>query len=98
TKGVSGIMVMADGELTPPRPVFPCIRCGECLNVCPMHLNPSQLGLLSRRNHFDEMAADFHLFDCFECGCCSYVCPSNLPLVQSFRLAKEIVRERRAAV
>jgi electron transport complex protein RnfC len=40
------------------------------------------------------MEADFHLMDCFECGCCSYVCPSHIPLVQYFRIAKQMVRER----
>jgi electron transport complex protein RnfC len=42
------------------------------------------------------MAKQFHLNDCFECGCCSYVCPSNIPLVQYFRIAKTINREKAA--
>jgi electron transport complex protein RnfC len=62
-----------------------------------MHLNPSALGILARKNDFDTMASSYHLFDCFECACCSYVCPSNIPLVQLFRVAKEVLRERRAA-
>ena len=43
------------------------------------------------------MANAFNLMDCFECGSCSYVCPSNIPLVQRFRVAKSIIRERKAA-
>ncbi len=62
-----------------------------------MHLNPSQLGMLASRRRSDEMAEKYHLMDCFECGCCSYVCPSNIPLVQSMRIAKGIVRQRKAA-
>ena len=62
-----------------------------------MHLNPSTLGLLARKRAFDEMEADYHLFDCFECGCCSYVCPAHIPLVQEFRLAKDVLRKRKAA-
>jgi electron transport complex protein RnfC len=62
-----------------------------------MHLNPSRLGQLARKREFDTMANAFNLMDCFECGSCSYVCPSNIPLVQRFRVAKSIIRERKAA-
>ena len=61
-----------------------------------MHLNPSRLGLLAAKREYDGMAEHFHLNDCFECGCCSFVCPSNIPLVQHFRIAKAINRERAA--
>jgi electron transport complex protein RnfC len=97
TKGVSGILVLNSGELAKQKQIYPCIRCAACVNACPMHLNPSALGILARKNEFDPMASSYHLFDCFECGCCSYVCPSNIPLVQLFRVAKEVLRERRAA-
>jgi electron transport complex protein RnfC len=97
TKGVSGIVVMTAQELGAKRPIYPCIRCGECLSACPLYLNPSRLGLLARKNEFEVMAEGFHLFDCFECGCCTYVCPSNIPLVQHFRIAKVVLREKRAA-
>ena len=96
TKGTSGILVfdrahMPDGK---PARVRPCIKCGACVEVCPMHLNPSQLGLLAGKREYEVMAEKFHLFDCFECGCCSYVCPCNIPLVQYFRIAKAINREK----
>ncbi len=97
TKGVSGILVMTPKELALPKKIYPCIRCGECVQHCPMHLNPSKLGVLARRNEFEKMGESFHLFDCFECGCCSYVCPSNIPLVQYFRLAKQVLKEKKAA-
>lgn len=97
TKGCSGIVVMDDNECPKETKTYPCIKCAECVNVCPIHLNPSTLGMLARKNQFDTMAETFHLFDCFECGCCSFVCPSNIPLVQYFRLAKEVVRKRKAA-
>ena len=69
TKGVSGILVLADGKEPREEKVYPCIRCGECLRACPMHLNPSALGLLARAGAYDEMAGTYHLYDCFECGC-----------------------------
>jgi len=78
----------------------PCIRCGHCSIVCPIHLVPNLLADHCRNNQFDK-AEDYHLFDCIECGCCSYVCPSNIPLVHYFRYGKgqlaQLTRERRFA-
>ena len=97
TKAVSGMVVLEeqDADLRE-RPVQPCIRCAYCVEACPMHLNPSTLGLLAVKREYEKMAGEFHLNDCFECGCCSYVCPSNIPLVQYFRIAKAINREQAA--
>jgi len=78
--------------------VYPCIKCAACVEACPIHLNPSRLGLLARKERYEEMEAQFHLNDCFECGSCSYVCPANIPLVQYFRVSKQMNRERRARV
>ena len=97
TKAVSGMVVLeeTDADLRE-RPVQPCIRCAWCVEACPMHLNPSTLGLLATKREYARMADEFHLDDCFECGCCSYVCPANIPLVQYFRIAKSINREQAA--
>ena len=73
---------------------YPCIKCGACLDACPIMLNPSKLGILAKFDAYDEMASDNNLMDCFECGSCTYVCPSHIPLVQYFRLAKRVVRKR----
>ncbi|HIJ73009.1 MAG TPA: electron transport complex subunit RsxC [Candidatus Hydrogenedentes bacterium] len=98
TKGVSGILVLTDKELAQrPTKVYPCIRCGQCIQACPMFLNPSRLGLLSRKEQYAVMEERYHLNDCFECGCCAYVCPSNIPLVQYMRIAKAVNRERKTA-
>ena len=94
TKGVTGILVLTNRESN--ARVFPCIHCASCVTICPMHLNPSQLGMLARKERYDEMAAEYHLNDCFECGCCSYVCPSHIPLVQYFRVAKQTLRKAKA--
>ncbi len=98
TKGTTGLLVLRDDEIRTGRvEVYPCIRCGRCVEVCPVFLNPSQLGLLGRKARYEDMAAGHHLNDCIECGCCSYVCPSNIPLVQYFRIAKAMLRERSAS-
>lgn len=96
TKGVSGVLVQTQAEVNGHHQVFPCIKCGACVEVCPLHLNPSRMGMLARKGRYDEMESDFHLNDCFECGCCSYVCPSHIPLVQHFRISKQMNRERKA--
>ena len=98
TKAVSGVLVFDRSAMQAGQGrVHPCIKCGECVSVCPKGLNPSTLGMLAAKREYDLMAERFHLDGCFECGCCSYVCPSHIPLVQQFRVAKEIVRERQAA-
>ena len=96
TKGTSGFVAYTSRE-TGERPhEYPCIRCSYCVEACPIHLNPSQLGLLAKNAEYERMADEFNLMDCFECGSCAYVCPSHIPLVQRFRMSKAIVRERKA--
>jgi electron transport complex protein RnfC len=97
TKGVSGVVVYPPVEQDlQERTVYPCIKCGACLEACPIHLNPAMLGQLAGMRRYQEMAGEYHLNDCFECGCCAYVCPSSIPLTQYFRIAKSINREAAA--
>ncbi|MDE3197967.1 MAG: electron transport complex subunit RsxC [Acidobacteriota bacterium] len=96
TKGVTGVLVLTSREVNRDSRIYPCIHCAACVDVCPMHLNPSHLGLLARKQRYEEMESGYHLMDCFECACCSYVCPSHIPLVQYFRVAKQMNRERKA--
>ena len=88
TKGTSGILVFGKEQTPKNDKIYPCIKCGACVDACPLSLNPSKLGLLSKIESYDRMVDEFHLMDCFECGSCSYVCPSHIPLVQYFRLSK----------
>ena len=98
TKGTSGVVAFTDTEAERThRHVYPCIRCGYCVDACPLMLNPSQLGILALNQEYDRMAKEENLFDCFECGACSFVCPSHIPLAQSFRVAKAAVRKAGAA-
>lgn len=95
TKPVSGLLVFNEQAVEKVSDkVYPCIKCARCVDACPMHLNPSMLGQLASKREYEPMQEGFNLMDCFECGCCSYVCPSNIPLVQYFRIAKSVLRER----
>ena len=94
-KGTSGIVVFTEEEVKGEQKIYPCIKCGECVDACPISLNPSKLGILAKFEAYDTMTEEFNLMDCFECGSCSYVCPSHIPLVQYFRLSKSIVRKRK---
>ena len=88
TKTVNCILVLAHDR--PRVPAAACIRCGDCVPVCPIGLQPQQLFETTRIADFDA-AQDHHLFDCVDCGCCAYVCPSRLPLVHHFRYAKSSI-------
>jgi electron transport complex protein RnfC len=89
-KGTSGILAFVD----PPRLIQedPCIRCGRCLEACPMFLNPSRLALLTRTEDVDGLQ-ELGIRNCFECASCSFACPSNIPLVQLMRVGKALARK-----
>jgi electron transport complex protein RnfC len=85
-KTTSAILFLSEDEIDT-RPHSQCIRCGWCLDACPMGLEPKEIGIYVEANRAED-TAQFGVFDCFECGSCSYVCPAKRPLVQFVRLAK----------
>lgn len=74
--------------------VEPCIKCGKCVSVCPMFLQPLNISAASLAGAFD-IADEYSAMDCIECGSCSFICPSNRPLVHSIRVAKRQILEKR---
>lgn len=72
-----------------------CIRCGKCVENCPMHLMPLFMHKASTAGKLERLK-ELHVADCIECGCCAYGCPAGIPLVQSFRTAKRMLRDAAA--
>lgn len=96
-KTTNCIIAAAPKELNYYQNARPCIRCGACVDACPIGLLPQELYWSAQAKNF-EKTQELNLFDCIECGCCAYVCPSQIPLVQYYRFAKteiwEIEREK----
>ena len=69
-----------------------CLRCGKCVSVCPMLLQPLYLYRFANARRLDELQR-LNLMDCMECGSCAFTCPGKLPLVESFRKGKKLLRE-----
>lgn len=68
-----------------------CIRCGKCISVCPMHLQPMFINMYTTARRFEE-AESFNPADCIECGSCAYTCPAGIPLLQNIRNCKQVLR------
>ena len=86
-KGTSGILVFSPKMVVESK-YRDCVRCGKCVDHCPMFLYPNYIGLYAEQGRY-KLAADWGAMDCFECGICVYTCPSNRPIVQFVRETKK---------
>ena len=94
TKGTSGVTVLTDADVRKAAETA-CIRCGRCVDACPMGLVPTKIALASRAKDVD-LAQHYHIMGCFECGCCTFTCPASIPLVQLIRTGKaQVVASQR---
>jgi electron transport complex protein RnfC len=99
-KATSGLLILTEAESQPGESI-PCLRCGKCIEVCPVNLMPTRLSQYSKLQRFEDAEASGILV-CMECGCCAYECPANIPLVQWIKLGKREVmkikqQERKSA-
>ena len=95
TKGTSGVLLMDASESTRSE-AGPCIRCGKCVSVCPMGLEPYLINAMTKKGRIAETES-LHPYDCIECGSCSFTCPARIPLLDYIRLAKtEVMKIMRA--
>lgn len=88
-KGTSGILCLTEKQAVL-SDEYGCIRCGKCVEACPMNLIPSFLDSLSRRNNLEGFE-ESHGLDCIECGCCTFSCPAKRHLIQTIRTTKRAV-------
>ena len=95
-KGTGAMLAFADKEeqyVEDPQ----CIRCGKCVGVCPIRLEPIFMYKYLMKGDVDTWQNVLHGMDCIECGACTYTCPARLPLTHAFRLGKQEVNNARMA-
>jgi len=90
-KGTNGIVVVRKkDDLT----AEPCIKCGRCVNVCPMELKPHKLVFYAQAENWEKVENE-GVFNCIECGCCEDICSSKSHMVEIFKKSKKLIRERK---
>lgn len=86
TKGVGGVIFMSAAEIDKHAEEV-CIRCGRCVDTCPMGLAPTTLMYRVKKESFSEARA-LGIANCYECGSCAYACPAKIPLVDYMKFGK----------
>lgn len=90
TKSTSGIILLTEAEAAHGK-CMACIRCGKCVEVCPMYLPPNRITAYLNQSMQDE-ALEAGLDACILCGACQYVCPSKRPLLEWLKQGKSRIR------
>lgn len=90
-KTTNSVVCMLDTERGEKKEETVCIRCGQCVSACPMHLMPLLVDKELKLGGDVRELRRLHTEDCLSCGCCSYVCPSHIPLVERMAQAQQIV-------
>ena len=86
-KGSNGIIAIEPDVTT----AVECIKCGRCMDVCPMELTPLYFAKLADAEDWMGMK-EKNVMDCLECRCCEYICSSKIPLVSKIKAGKAAIR------
>ena len=86
-KGTNGIIAIEKDESE----AVACIKCGRCVDVCPMELSPLYFAKYHDEENWQGMK-DKNVMDCMECRCCEYICSSKIPLLSKIKAGKAAVR------
>lgn len=86
-KGCGGVIALTKEQAVVAEEYNACVRCGKCVDHCPMALYPNYIGMYAELGRH-QLAQEWGAKDCFECGICAYVCPSHRPLVEFIRRSK----------
>ncbi len=95
-KTTSGILLLSEDEAAAEEPT-PCLNCGKCADVCPMHLMPMNTAFYSAAGDYEAAAKYGNTMSCIECGACEYICPAKRPLIQAIRKTKAYLRSKVSA-
>jgi len=92
-KGTSGILLLSEKEVAEYSKQVdnPCIRCGRCVNTCPVGMLPYALSLCFEMDNIAK-ASEHNPFDCIECGTCTYVCPAKRRILEAIRFIKAVTK------
>ena len=89
TKGTNSITILS-GDDARRKAIQPCIRCGKCVDACPMGLEPYLLATLSANNLYDRLENE-GVTSCMSCGSCQFTCPSHRPILDNILQGKGVV-------
>lgn len=95
-KNSTGVLLLPKEMVRASEPYENCVRCGKCVERCPMRLYPNQLSIFAETENYEGLEA-WNVMDCMECGICVYSCPSNRPILEFIRYAKPIIKKMELA-
>ena len=96
TKTTSGLILLSKAAAQPAQ-VNPCIRCGRCVEACPVHLEPLYMYMYEQKGMIEELEAA-NIMDCMECGACAYACPARMHLTHMFKTGKQLLKDKMDAI
>ncbi len=92
-KGTSGVLFFSKKEVTG-GDYDPCIRCGSCVDICPINLVPCDIANSVEKYRYD-LAGSMNPLDCIQCGACAFVCPSKRPISHYIKMAQQYMRNKK---